>query len=134
MSKLYLYYGAMGSAKSLDLLRTAYNYVEGGKKVLLMTSSVDDRAGVGIIESRVGISEKSVYVYKAKPEFQEYLSQLCKERFRAMEALAIKKLNEEINKNNFKAIQYLLDGLGYKAKEQQEIQMEAKIEVDYGED
>lgn len=83
---------------------------------------------------RCGISEKSVYVYKAKPEFQEYLSQLCKERFRAMEALAIRKLNEEINNNNFKAIQYLLDGLGYKAKEQQEIQMEAKIEIDYGED
>ena len=81
---------------------------------------------------RVGISEKSVYVYKNKPEFQEYLSQLCKERFRAMESLAIHKLNEEIKKNNFKAIQYLLDGLGYKAKEQQEVQMEARIEVDYG--
>lgn len=50
-----------------------------------------------------------------------------------MESLAIKKLNEEIHKNNFKAISYLLDGLGYKAKEQQEIQMDAKIEVDYGE-
>lgn len=79
-----------------------------------------------------GISEKSVYVYKAKPEFQEYLSQLCKERFKNMEALAIKKLQEEINNNNFKAIQYCLDGLGYKPKEQQEVQMEAKIEIDYG--
>ena len=83
--------------------------------------------------AKCGISEKSVYVYKAKPEFQEYLSQLCRERFRAMEALAIKKLNEEIKNNNFKAIQYLLDGLGYNAKDQQEIQMEARIEVDYGE-
>ena len=82
---------------------------------------------------RCKISEKSVYVYKRNPEFQEYLSELCKERFRAMEALAIKKLKEEVESNNFKAIQYLLDGLGYKAKEQQEIQMEAKIEVDYGE-
>ena len=60
-------------------------------------------------------------------------NKIIKERFRSMEALAIKKLKEEIDSNNFKAIQYLLDGLGYKAKEQQEIQMEAKIEVDYGE-
>lgn len=83
---------------------------------------------------RVGISVKTVYVYRQKPEFQEYLSELCKERFKAMESLAIQKLHEEINKNNFKAIQYALDGLGYKAKEEQQIQMDAKIEIDYGED
>lgn len=83
---------------------------------------------------RCGISEKSVYVYKAKPEFQEYLSELCNKRFKSMEALAISKLKEEIEDNNFKAIQYLLDGLGYKAKEQQEVQMDARIEIDYGED
>lgn len=72
MSKLYLYYGAMGSAKSLDLLRTAYNYVEGGKKVLLMTSSVDDRAGVGVIESRVGISEKAYPIQPNQSVFDDF--------------------------------------------------------------
>ena len=81
-----------------------------------------------------GISEKSLYVYKAKPEFQEYLSKLCKQRFRSMEALAINKLNEEINNNNFKAIQYLLDSMGYKAPEQQEVYMNANITIDYGDE
>lgn len=83
---------------------------------------------------RCGIGEKTVYTYKAKPEFQEYLSALCKERFKAMEALAIMKLKEEVESNNFKAIQYVLDGLGYKPKNQQEIQMDARIEIDYGEE
>lgn len=82
---------------------------------------------------RCGISEKSVYVYKAKPEFQDYLSQLCKERFKSMEKLAVHKLNEQVNKGNWKAIQYILDNTGYRMPEQQEIQMDASIMIDYGE-
>ena len=34
--------------------------------------------------------------------------------------------------NQQKAIEYILDYVGYKPKEQQEVQMDAKIEVDYG--
>lgn len=82
---------------------------------------------------RIKVSEKTVYVYKRKPEFQEYLSALCKERFKDMEKLAVKKLGEQIKNNNWKAIQYVLDNTGYKMPEQQEVQMDAKIEVDYGE-
>ena len=81
---------------------------------------------------RCGISEKSVYVYKAKPEFQEYLSELCKQRFRDMEKLAVYKLNQQIDKGNWKAIQYVLDNTGYKMPEQQEIQMDANLVIDYG--
>ena len=50
-----------------------------------------------------------------------------------MEKLAVYKLNEQINNNNWKAIQYVLDNTGYKMPEQQEVQMDARIEVDYGE-
>lgn len=81
---------------------------------------------------RCGISEKSVYVYKAKPEFQEYLSELCKERFKQMERLAVHKLMEHINNGNWKAVQYVLDNTGYKMPEQQEVQMDATITIDYG--
>lgn len=83
---------------------------------------------------RCKISEKSVYVYKNKPEFQQYLDELCKKKFKSMESLALKKLKEEVEDNNFKAIQYVLDGLGYKAKEEQEVSMDVNIEIDYGED
>lgn len=83
--------------------------------------------------ARCKISEKTVYVYKRKPEFQEYLSALCKERFKDMEKLAVQKLSEQIERGNWKAVQYVLDNTGYKMPEQQEVQMDARIEVDYGE-
>lgn len=59
MSKVYFKYGTMGSSKTLDLLRTNYNYIEGGKRTFLITSSIDDRYGVGKITSRVGLSENA---------------------------------------------------------------------------
>ena len=39
MAKLYFRYSTMASGKSLDLLKTAYNYEEREKKVVLITSS-----------------------------------------------------------------------------------------------
>ena len=46
MAKLYFRYGAMGSGKTIDLLKVAYNYEERGKKVLVFTAKIDDRAGI----------------------------------------------------------------------------------------
>jgi thymidine kinase len=54
MAKLYFRYSTMASGKSLDLLKTAYNYEEREKKVVLITSRMDDRFGKGFISSRVG--------------------------------------------------------------------------------
>ena len=56
MAKLYVYYGAMNSGKSLNLLANVHTYEEQGKNVLLMKPSFDSRSGLGIIDSRVGIS------------------------------------------------------------------------------
>ena len=84
---------------------------------------------------KIGISEKTFYTYKADPEFQEYLTQLCQERFKDMERLAMKELRKAVSNGNFKAISYVLDGLGYKAEDKIHMDgsMEAKIEIDYGE-
>lgn len=46
MAKLYYRYGAMGSGKTIDLLKVAYNYEERGQKVLIFTSALDNRYGV----------------------------------------------------------------------------------------
>jgi thymidine kinase len=59
MSKLTFVFGAMGSAKSLQLLADGFNYLERGMKVVLLTAAIDDRAGVGIIKSRLGISREA---------------------------------------------------------------------------
>lgn len=59
MAKLYFRYSTMGAGKSLDLLKTAHNYEERNKKVLLLTSDLDNRFGTKKIASRIGISRNS---------------------------------------------------------------------------
>ncbi len=57
MAKLYFKYGAMGSSKSAQALITKFNYEERGMKVWLIKPAMDDRDGVGIIKSRIGLNE-----------------------------------------------------------------------------
>src|SRR5699024_5159358 len=70
MAQLYYYYGAMQSSKSVSLLMVAYNYESQGKKVILFTPDVDDRSGVGVIASRVGIDKKAHALSKDEDVFE----------------------------------------------------------------
>lgn len=60
MAKLYFYYSAMNAGKSTVLLQSAYNYRERGMDSILFTPTVDDRDGVGIISSRIGLSADAI--------------------------------------------------------------------------
>lgn len=59
MAQLIYRYGAMSSGKSIEILKVQHNYKEQGKDVLLMTSSIDTRSGVGKVSSRIGISSEA---------------------------------------------------------------------------
>lgn len=61
MAKLIFNYSAMRSGKTMDLLRTAFNYEENGLKVLVMKPSVDTKGGDSIV-TRVGMSRKVDYL------------------------------------------------------------------------
>ena len=52
----------MNAGKSIELIKVAYNYEERGKRVLVLIPSVDDRFGVGIIASRIGISREAIAI------------------------------------------------------------------------
>jgi thymidine kinase len=56
MAQLYFNYGAMNAGKSTTLLQAAFNYRERGMRVALWTSAADDRAGPGVIGSRIGLT------------------------------------------------------------------------------
>lgn len=56
MSKLNFYHSCMDSGKSLDLIRTAYNYELKGMKYLAFNAAIDTRFGEGVIASRAGVS------------------------------------------------------------------------------
>ena len=55
MAKLYFKYGSMNSGKSLEIIRVAYNYIERGQNVLLLSSKIDNRYGINKIKSRIGV-------------------------------------------------------------------------------
>ncbi len=58
MSKLYFRYAAMNAGKSTALLQVAHNYEERGMRVRLFTADHDDRGGVGVIGSRLGLQRQ----------------------------------------------------------------------------
>lgn len=57
MAKLNFKYGTMNSGKSIDLMRTAYNYEELGYKVLVLKPKIDTK-GNDKLNSRVGLERK----------------------------------------------------------------------------
>jgi thymidine kinase len=56
MAKLYFYYASMNAGKSTVLLQASFNYRERGMSTMLFTAAIDDRAGEGVIASRIGLS------------------------------------------------------------------------------
>ena len=59
MAKLYFRYGAMGSAKTMNLLAVATNYELQGKHIFLIKPAIDDRFGAECVRSRTGLSRKA---------------------------------------------------------------------------
>lgn len=63
MAQLFFEYGVMASGKSIEILKVAHNYTQQNRKVLLLTSSLDDRTHVGEISSRVGMKHDAGVIY-----------------------------------------------------------------------
>jgi thymidine kinase len=62
MAKLFFRYSAMNAGKSLDLLKTCFNYEERDQNVLLLTSALDNRYGINKIKSRIGIERDAISI------------------------------------------------------------------------
>jgi thymidine kinase len=62
LAQLYFRFGTMGAGKSIELLKIAYNYEEQGKRVLMFTSMLDSRYGIGKITSRIGEQRDAVVI------------------------------------------------------------------------
>jgi thymidine kinase len=59
VAKLYFRYAAMNAGKSTSLLQAAHNYEERGMRVRIFTAAHDDRAGNGIVASRLGLQRQT---------------------------------------------------------------------------
>src|SRR5699024_7886707 len=62
MAQLYYRYSTMNAGKSIEVIKVAYNYEERNKRVLALVPAVDDRYGVGVITSRVGIQREATII------------------------------------------------------------------------
>ena len=59
MAKLYFYYSSMNAGKSTALLQASYNYRERGMNTIVLTPSIDDRYGTGVVTSRIGLQAEA---------------------------------------------------------------------------
>jgi thymidine kinase len=60
VAKLYFYYSAMNAGKTTTLLQSAYNYHERGMRTLILTPALDNRYGVGVVASRIGLKAQAL--------------------------------------------------------------------------
>lgn len=63
MAQLFFRYGAMNSGKSIEILKVAHNYEEQNKSVIILTSGIDNRDGVGIVSSRIGLKREATPIF-----------------------------------------------------------------------
>lgn len=80
MAQLYFKYGAMNSGKSFELLKVAHNYEEQNKPVRIFTSVIDNRDGVGMVSSRIGMRRKAEPVTATTNIYEHILAETKKEK------------------------------------------------------
>ncbi len=83
------------------------------------------------------ISSKTFYLWRQDPQFMEQYHKTCQGRFKALQALAVQKLGEQVRDGSFSAVKYVLDNQGYNATQKIETNsptvITVSIEGDQGE-
>jgi len=77
MAKLYFFYSAMNAGKTTSLLQSDHNYRQRGMNTILYTSQRDDRSGLGVISSRIGL-ERQAYLITDQTDLFAEVSGLVK--------------------------------------------------------
>ena len=77
MAQLFFRYGAMSSGKTIEILKVAHNYEAQGRQIVLLTSEVDNRKGVGIVASRIGLHRQALPI-KEEMNLFDYVNDLNK--------------------------------------------------------
>jgi thymidine kinase len=110
MAKLYFRYGAMGSAKTLNLLAVAHNYRSQNKAILLLKPSLDNRFGKEQIRSRAGlVQEADILIepgFKFKKTDLDGISCVLVDEVQFLEPLFIDQLHEIARDLNIPVICY----------------------------
>lgn len=72
MAKLNFKYATMNSGKTMDLIRTAFNYEENGYHILIIKPSIDTKGNDYII-SRVGLKRKVDFLIDREDDIEKII-------------------------------------------------------------
>lgn len=73
----------------------------------------DPEKNIQDVAKELSVDRKTIWKWRQREDYKEYEHQLCHERFLGLEKLAIQKLKENASKGNMRAIEYLLNYIGY---------------------
>lgn len=73
--------------------------------------------------ARVGHS--TFYNYRQDETFMAIYKELCQQKYKETESIAINKLKEMAAAGNWNAVKYILDGLGYKPEDKTKVAIES---------
>lgn len=107
MAKLIFRYGAMGSSKTANALMVRYNYVEKGKKVILLKPKCEDRDGAKIIKSRIGLEEPCEFAEDFLDQYSgEHYDCIIVDEVQFLAPEVIDRLSDLVDEHNITVICY----------------------------
>ena len=110
MAKLYFRYGAMGSAKTLNLLAVRHNYEQQGKQVKIIKPALDVRFGDYIVRSRAGLEHDADILVGPDTKLEEEdfrgLSCVLIDECQFLSAYVVEQLREMTRTLNIPIIAY----------------------------
>lgn len=86
------------------------------------------------IAAAAGISDKTFWRYRQDADFMAEYHEQLKKRFSSLEGKAVAQLENKLDDGDWRAIQYTLDGLGYKATDKVEMDNKTIISINVGDD
>jgi thymidine kinase len=99
MPKLYYRYGTVGSSKTLELLRVAYNYTQQGKNVILIKPKIDTRFGENIIKTRIGLSQEANIITENHTDIKEEVIKYINNKNENISCILVDEVNFMSKKN-----------------------------------
>lgn len=81
----------------------------------------EPETSIGNIAQELSVDPSTIWRWRQRADYKEYEHELCMERFKDLEKMAIQKLKENARNNNQKAIEYILDYIGYNATQKVDI-------------
>lgn len=84
----------------------------------------------GEIAKLAKIGNSTFYDYRHDDRFMAIYKELCQQKYKELESVAMKKLGEMAEAGNWNAVKYILDGVGYKPEDKTKLSVEAAPSIE----